>query len=110
MKQLISTSGDVQRDPVDLRRRRILLRCWHCGTQELDLILGSFAESALADLDTGQLAQFEALLDCPDPDLFDWILCGDTPPPEHDHDVMRRLRGFCAERHHRLQPDRQPQT
>ncbi|MGL4968159.1 MAG: succinate dehydrogenase assembly factor 2 [Inquilinus sp.] len=105
MKQLISTFGDVQRDPVDLRRRRILLRCWHCGTQELDLILGSFAERALADLDTGQLAQFEALLDCSDPDLFDWILCGDTPPPEHDNDVMRRLRGFCAARGHGSRPD-----
>jgi len=110
MKQLISTSSDAQRDPVELRRRRIRLRCWHCGTQELDLILGSFAESALADLDTGQMAQLEALLDCPDPDLFDWILCGDTPPPEHDHDLMRRLRGVCAERHRGSRPDGPHQT
>jgi antitoxin CptB len=34
------------------------------------------------------------LLDCTDPDLFDWIICGISPPPEHDHDVMRMLRAF----------------
>jgi antitoxin CptB len=47
-------------------------------------------------LDNTQLARFEALLDCTDPDLFDWIFGGTAPPPEHDHDVMRLLRGFCA--------------
>jgi succinate dehydrogenase flavin-adding protein (antitoxin of CptAB toxin-antitoxin module) len=29
------------------------------------------------------------LLDCTDPDLFDWIIGGFAPPKEHDHDVMR---------------------
>lgn len=105
-----TTSDGAEKDPVDLRRRRILFRCWHGGTQELDLILGSFAERVLADLNTGQLDQFEALLDCPDPDLFDWILCGAPLPPEHDHDVMRRLRGFCDALHHGSQQNRQPQT
>jgi succinate dehydrogenase flavin-adding protein (antitoxin of CptAB toxin-antitoxin module) len=57
----------------DLRRRRFLFRCWHRGTQEIDLLLGSFAETSLDDLDGAQLDRFEALLDCPDADLFDWI-------------------------------------
>jgi antitoxin CptB len=85
----------------DVRSRRLLFRCWHRGTQENDLILGAFAETSLARLDNIQLDRFEALLDCPDTDLFDWILGGSRPPPEHDHDVMRLLRGFCAARHHR---------
>jgi succinate dehydrogenase flavin-adding protein (antitoxin of CptAB toxin-antitoxin module) len=29
----------------DLRRRRLIFRCWHRGTQESDLILGPFAET-----------------------------------------------------------------
>ena len=38
-------------------------RCWHCGTRELDLILGSFAVASLTGVDGAQLDQFEPLLD-----------------------------------------------
>ena len=81
-------------DTPDHRRRRLLFRCWHRGTQEIDLILGSFAEASLTGLDCAQLDRFEALLDCEDADLFDWITGRSAPPPAHDHDVMRRLRSF----------------
>jgi len=64
----------TDRDHADVRRRRILFRCWHRGTQESDLILGSFAENSLT-------------LTC-----FDWIFGVSDPPPEHDHDVMELLR------------------
>ena len=76
-----------------------MFRCWHRGTQESDFILGSFAEDSLKTLDSGQLGRFEALLDCTDPDLFDWIFGVSEPPPEHDHDVMQLLRSVCIERH-----------
>ena len=69
------------------------------GTQESDLILGSFAEDSLKTLDSDQLGRFEALLDCTDPDLFDWIFGVSDPSPEHNHDVMQLLRSFCFERH-----------
>ena len=44
---------------------------------------------ALPDFDTAQLDRFEALLDCTDPELFDWIIGGIAPPPQHDHDVLQ---------------------
>ena len=77
-----------------VRRKRLLFRCWNRGTQESDLILGSFAETSVARFDSVQLDRFEALLDCADADLFDWIISGAEPPPQHDHDVMRLLRNF----------------
>ena len=83
---------DVDGDGSDTRVRRLLFRSWHRGTQESDLILGPFAEGSLTGFDGDQLDRFDALLDCTDPDLFDWIVVGITPPPEHDHDVMRLLR------------------
>jgi antitoxin CptB len=86
----------------DVRRRRLLFRCSHRGTQESDLILGSFAEDSLESLDSDQLGRFEALLNCTDPDLFEWIFGVSDPPPEHDHDVMRLLRSFLIERHRTL--------
>jgi antitoxin CptB len=81
-----------------LRCRRLLFRCWHRGTQESDLILGKFAETHLADFDDSQFDRLEALLDCIDPDLFDWIIGGFAPPKEYDHDVMRLLRCFARRR------------
>ena len=48
MSRLGSTSDGLQKDHPDIRRRRLLFRCWHRGTQEIDLLLGSFAETCLA--------------------------------------------------------------
>jgi antitoxin CptB len=76
---------DGGRLDIDTRRRRLLFRCWHRGTQEIDLIFGPFAERCLPGLSIAQLDRFEALLDCSDVDLFDWVTGRSTPPPEHDH-------------------------
>ena len=92
MSQLGSASDGSQIDPLEIHRRRLLFRCWHRGTQEIDLLLGSFAETSLAGFDSAQLDRFEALLDCPDADLFDWITGRNTPPSAYDNDVMRLLR------------------
>jgi antitoxin CptB len=78
----------------DPRRKRLLFRAWHRGTREADLILGSFAEQHLAGFDESQLDRFEALLEVPDPDLFDWITGRVAPPPDRDHDVTRLLLAF----------------
>ena len=80
-------------DP-DIRRKRLLYRAWHRGTREADLILGSFAEAHLAAFDAAQLDRFEALLERPDAELFDWIKTRALPPSEYDHDVTRMLLAF----------------
>jgi antitoxin CptB len=78
----------------DIHRKRLLFRSWHRGTRESDLILGRFADAHLAGFDAGQLDRYEALLECSDVDLFDWITGRATPPPEHNHDVTRLLLSF----------------
>jgi antitoxin CptB len=94
----ISVPVDPQPDnpelPPELRRRRLLFRSWHRGTREADLILGSFAEAHLGAFDSMQLDQYEALLEVPDADLFDWLGGRAAPPPEHDHEVTRLLLHF----------------
>ena len=94
MSHVHRASDQLQDNHSDIRRKRLLFRSWNRGTQESDLILGSFAETFLTCLDSTQLDRLEALLDCTDTDLFDWIFGGSAPPPEHDHDVMRLLRDF----------------
>jgi hypothetical protein len=39
----------------NIRRRRLLFRSWHRGTQEIDLILGTFADARLTGFDRAQL-------------------------------------------------------
>ena len=41
-----------------------------------------------------RLDRYEALLGCPDADLFDWITGRAAPPPEYDTDVTRLLLAF----------------
>jgi antitoxin CptB len=78
----------------EIRRKRLLYRSWHRGTRESDLILGRFAAEYLAGFDNAELDRYEALLDCADADLFDWVAGRVIPPAGHDHDVMRLLLAF----------------
>lgn len=78
----------------DIRRKRLRFRAWHRGTREADLILGSFADAHLAGFDAAQLDCFEALLECPDAELYDWIAGRVALPSEHANDVARLLLGF----------------
>jgi antitoxin CptB len=92
----------------EIRRKRLLFRSWHRGTRESDLILGRFADAHLAGFDKGQLDRYEALLDCPDADIFDWASGRTAPPPEHDHDVTRLLLTFSKSTPHSPNPHPDP--
>jgi antitoxin CptB len=76
------------------RRKRLLFRSHHRGTKELDLIIGSFAERYLRKFDHPQLDRFEALLDIPEPFIYDWLVGRGSPPTELRHDVMELLLAF----------------
>jgi len=83
--------------PLEHRRKRLRFRSWHRGTRELDLILGRFADRELGSMDEAQLDHYEALLDVPEAAIYAWLTGRATPPPDHDTDVMRRLRAFQYE-------------
>ena len=79
---------------LDDRRKRLLFRCWHRGTREMDLILGRFADVEIANLSDEELAQFEFLMDVPDPDLYA-ALTGKRPPaPDYANGLFERIRSF----------------
>jgi antitoxin CptB len=89
----------------EIRCKRLLFRSWHRGTRESDLILGRFADTHLAAFDEAQLDRYEALLDCSDADIFDWVTGRSAPRPEHDHDVTRLLLSFSTTTAHLPSPD-----
>ena len=45
----------------------------------------------------GELAEFERLLDVPDPQVFAWIIGGEPPPREFNTPLFARLRGLKRE-------------
>lgn len=71
------------------RRKKLVFRAWHRGTREMDLLLGSFADSFVHTCSPEELDQFEHLLTCQDPDLYDWKCERATPPSEENTPVMR---------------------
>lgn len=71
------------------RRKKLIFRAWHRGTREMDLLLGAFADSFVLTCSPDELDQFEALLTCQDPDLYDWKCERCLPPPEENTAVMK---------------------
>lgn len=77
---------------LDVRRKRLRFRAWHRGTKEADLILGRFADRYLDAFDEDELVEFEALLDRPDPEIFDWV--AGRSQPDTAGRVTRLLLSF----------------
>jgi antitoxin CptB len=93
------TGSTRSSDGLDERRRRLLFRCWHRGTREMDLILGRFADAEIASLGDDELAQLERLTELPDPDLYA-ALIGDKPlPPEFANGLFDRIKSFRSADH-----------
>ncbi len=81
-------------EAVQDRRKRIIFRCWHRGTRELDLLLGRFAEAHIQRFTPDELDRFEALIENSDPDIYCWISGRDSVPPAFDNDVFAKLKSF----------------
>lgn len=76
------------------RRKRLIYRSEHTGTQETDLLLGQFAHACLPGFDLAELDEFERLLEASDPDLWLWVTGQAAPPARFDTPVFARLRAF----------------
>jgi antitoxin CptB len=83
---------------LDQRRRKLLFRCWHRGLREMDLIMGRFADATIEQLAEEEIAEFERLIEAPDPELLAWITGQAEVPSHHDTALFRRLRDFSHRR------------
>lgn len=83
---------------MDDRRKMLKFRAWRRGFREIDLILGGFADASLAEMNAGDLAAFEALLDAPDQEVYDWITGAAPAPAAHDTSLLARIRAFSPAR------------
>jgi antitoxin CptB len=84
---------------LDDRRKRLLYRCWHRGTREMDLILGRFADSEIASLSEIELSELERLIDAPDPDLYAALTGNTEPSAEFAGALFERIKSFRVADH-----------
>nr|WP_298795639.1 succinate dehydrogenase assembly factor 2 [uncultured Acetobacter sp.] len=78
-----------------LRRRRLLFRALHRGTFETDALIGGFVEDNVAAMNATDLADMEAVLEIPDPDLTDWLFGRLPLPAERETPMLRRMIDAC---------------
>jgi antitoxin CptB len=79
---------------LDERRKRLLFRCWHRGTREMDLILGRFADAEIGNLTDDELLELESLLEVNDPDLYAAITGDKLLPAEIAGALFARIKAF----------------
>jgi len=87
---------DTGAENPEIRRKRLRFRSWHRGMQEMDLLLGRFADSQLSTLGESELDQFEAVLQCGDQDLYAWMTGARPWPDNLDNALTRRLTDFTC--------------
>jgi antitoxin CptB len=92
------TGSTRSSDGLDNRRKRLLFRCWHRGTREMDLILGRFADATIADLTDAELSDLECLIEVPDPDLYAALSSDILLAPEFRTPLFDRIKSFPADR------------
>jgi antitoxin CptB len=80
---------------MDTRRKKLRFRAWRRGFREIDLILGSFADANMENLDPAALDAFEALLDALDGDVYAWIVGQAPVPPEHNTPLFTALQSHA---------------
>ncbi len=79
---------------LDDRRKRLLFRCWHRGTREMDLILGRFADAEIGSLSDDELAELERLIEVPDPDLYAAVTGDKVLPVGVAGPLFARIKAF----------------
>ena len=82
---------------MDKRKRKLRFRAWRRGFREMDLIMGRFADTYIAEFEPSQLDEFERLLEQADWDVYAWILGKTEIPATYKGPVLDQLIAFrCA--------------
>jgi antitoxin CptB len=77
---------------LDPRRRRILFRATHRGTQETDLLIGGFVAPRIASMSEQDLDALEEVMELPDAELADWLTGRRPVPAAVDNPMLRAIR------------------
>jgi antitoxin CptB len=82
-------------DHTEIRRKKLRFRAARRGFKEADAIFGAFADLYLQGLDEHGLDGFEAILDVPDQEVYDWLRGNAPIPRAYDTPLFARLKAVC---------------
>ena len=74
----------------ETRIKRLRMRSWRRGIKEMDLILGGFSDTGLADLSDAELDVYDVMLEENDHDLFSWV-CGHVETPQEFSKLLQKV-------------------
>lgn len=74
----------------EVRLKKLRMRSWRRGMKEMDLILGPYSDTALADFSESDLDAYERMLDENDQDLYLWVT-GAVPCPDRLAPLLGRI-------------------
>jgi antitoxin CptB len=83
---------DTDPQSLEIRRRRLLFRATHRGTQENDLLIGRFVSIRIDALTEADIAELEELLEYPETLLADWLTGREPIPDALDSPLTRAMR------------------
>ncbi len=86
-------------DSIAIRRKRARYRAWHRGTQEMDLLLGPYADAEVDGMDAAALERFERFMNEADTDLQKWLLGQEAAPADADHALLAAVLAFRTASH-----------
>lgn len=81
-------------DDLALRKKRLLYRASHRGTQELDILIGGYVTAHLAGFDSPMLDRLETLLDTEETDLSAWLMGQRPVPADVDSALIAAMRAY----------------
>jgi antitoxin CptB len=74
------------------RQKRLLIRAWHRGTKEMDIILGRFADANLPHMNEAELDDYEYISSQHDIDLLNWIIGVHAVPDDINTPMFKRIK------------------
>ena len=60
----------------------------------IEKALSFHADEALADMNDDELAEFELLMQLPDPDMYKWLSGSIPVPPNQNTSIVQKIRKF----------------
>jgi antitoxin CptB len=91
---LLATWDVRMTEPREILVKRLRFRSWRRGMREMDLLLGRFADRHLDELSRAQLAEYEALLEVADADLYNWLTGTAAVPADFDGETLNLIKNF----------------
>ena len=69
-------------------KKKIIFKASHRGSKEMDILLGNFINKYIELFNENELSLFNAILECDDDDIYQWIIGKKEIPNQHSN------RGF----------------